>query len=107
MCVLYLLWGVFFDMGNVQDSVSEGDVFAQVNHKEVISPLQQLEQCDRVEVFESGWAEANPLQPGVREVEHSRQLLQRIFTRSGSLSGDFGTDFGGFSLQRGTPVGQG
>ena len=71
-------------------------MFAQVNHKEVISPLQQLEQCDRVEVFESGWAEANPLQPGVREVEHSRQLLQRIFTRSGSLSGDFGTDFGGF-----------
>ena len=82
-------------------------MIAQVNHKEVISPLQQLEQCDRVEVFESGWAEANPLQPGAREVEHSRQLLQRIFTRSGSLSGDCGSDFGGFSLQRGTPVGQG
>ena len=91
----------------MQDTVSGNSALAQVNHKEVISPLQQLEQCDRVEVFESGWAEADPMQAGAREVEHSRQLLQRIFTRSGSLSGDFGTDFGGFSLQRGTPVGQG
>lgn len=60
----------------------------QVNHKEVISPHQQLEQCDRVEVFESGWSEADPLRLGPSEVEHSRQILQRIFTRSGSLSDD-------------------
>ncbi len=76
---------------------------AQVNHKEVISPHQQLEQCDRVEVFESGWAEADTLHLGASEVEHSSQILQRIFTRSGSLSSDLPT----FGLQQGQPVGQG
>lgn len=65
-----------------------GTAAPQVNHKEVISPHQQLEQCDRVEVFESAWAEADPLHLGASQVEHSRQVLQRIFTRSGSLSGD-------------------
>lgn len=74
-----------------------------MNHKEVISPHQQLEQCDRVEVFESGWAEGDPLHLGASEVEHSRQILQRIFTRSGSLSGDLTT----FGLQHGKPIGQG
>ena len=64
-----------------------------MNHKEVVSPDQQLEQCDRVEVFESGWAEADPLRLGASEVEHSRQILQRIFTRSGSLSDEL-TAFG-------------
>ena len=73
-----------------------------MNHKEVVSPHQQLEQCDRVEVFESAWAEADPLQLGAQEVEASRRILQRIYTRSGSLSGDFS----GFSLQQGQPVGQ-
>lgn len=69
----------------------------------MISPHQQLEQCDRVEVFESGWAEADPLHLGAAEVEHSRKILQRIFTRSGSLSDDL-THFG---LHPGQTIGQG
>ena len=57
---------------------------------EVESPHQALQQCDRVEVFESGWAEADPLHLGLGgpDLERSRALLQRIFTRSGSLPAD-------------------
>jgi hypothetical protein len=61
---------------------------AQVNHKEVSGPHQLLEQCDRVEVFESGYAEADALRLGIGDLEQSRQLLQRMFSRSGSLPGD-------------------
>ena len=44
----------------VQDTVLQNFAPTQVNHKEVISPLQQLEQCDRVEVFEThcSWTRA-------------------------------------------------
>ena len=57
---------------------------------EVTSAHQALAQCDRVEVFESGWAEADPLHLGLggADLERSRALLQRIFTRSGSLPSD-------------------
>ena len=63
---------------------------AQVNQVEVTSAAQALGQCDRVEVFESGWAEADPLHLGLggADLERSRALLQRIFTRSGSLPSD-------------------
>lgn len=77
--------------------------WVQVNHKEVSGLHQVLEQCDRVEVFESGWAEADPLRLGFgadRDLEHSRQLLQRMFSRSGSLPAEF-TALG---FQAGQPV---
>lgn len=62
-----------------------------MNHKEVAGWHQVLEQCDRVEVFESAWTEADPLGLGLasdQDLAHSRQLLQRMFSRSGSLPAD-------------------
>ena len=75
----------------------------QVNHKEVAGWHQVLEQCDRVEVFESAWTEADPLRLGLAssdDLAHSRQLLQRMFSRSGSLPADI-TALG---FQAGQPV---
>lgn len=75
----------------------------QVNHKEVAGWHQVLEQCDRVEVFESAWAEADPLRLGLasdRDLEHSRQLLQRMFSRSGSLPADIAA----LGFQAGQPI---
>ncbi|BDA50323.1 probable GTP diphosphokinase RSH3, chloroplastic [Coccomyxa sp. Obi] len=74
-----------------------------VNHKEVAGWHQVLEQCDRVEVFESAWAEADPLRLGLasdRDLEHSRQLLQRMFSRSGSLPADIAA----LGFQAGQPI---
>ena len=89
----------------------------QVNQVEVTSGGQALGQCDRVEVFESGWAEADPLHLGLggADLERSRALLQRIFTRSGSLPADImpssdmmvpfpSGDLGGASYWSGQPV---
>jgi hypothetical protein len=71
---------------------------AQVNQVEVVSPNQALQQCDRVEVFAGGgWAEGDALHLGLvagpGDLEASRQLLQRIFSRSGSLPPDAAAPF--------------
>ncbi len=75
----------------------------QVNNKEVAGWHQVLEQCDRVEVFESAWSEADPLGLGLasdHDLNHSRQLLQRMFSRSGSLPADIAA----LGYQAGQPI---
>ena len=71
----------------------------QVNQVEVTSPVQPLQQCDRVEVFAGGWAEGDALALGLQaapaDLEASRQLLQRIFSHSGSLPADAAAPFTG------------